>query len=326
MLIKIKGFIVIIMFLLFMLAGYTNVFASNNVPLPNRPMERDDQIFINGVRVHGVSQSDDGEVFVHLREVANILGHSIIRDDRRQSVNIFYGSAAPDIRREPVFFPAIIETSADRNSITRTYLLSEYENAAEILTDDFTEDGITYVLTRMTMEENPIMDGRIHTEVVQVEVSTSDITAVLAALGDTFMYSDDFGFEGDLTLRSDTIRTEVAGHRNEGFTSRETRTYPHLSSMDVALVPRTITVNGRTYYLENVEWTEARTETIDYRSLGTSFTANATYTRQGTRRITTGYLATAEFVGEVNKFDWGMTRYILTFEAVSGNNSNLETL
>ena len=305
---------------------YTNNIASHtsNVPLPNRPLEREEQIFIDGIRLLNVIHEETG-IYVQLRELVDAIGYNIIHDDRRQLVNV-YSSSPPDIRREPVLFPALVETSADRNTITRTYLVSEDENAAEIITDDFLENGITYVLTRMTKEENPIMDGRIHTEVVQVEVSTDEISAVLTALGDIFHYEDEFGFQGELQLRADTVRVEAAGHRNEGFTARQTRQYPHLSSRDVALVPRTITVSGRTYSLEDVQWTESRQETVDYRSLGTSFTANATYVRQGTRRITTGFLATEEFVGEVNQFDWGMTRYVLTFEAVSGNRPGLETV
>ncbi|MCL2400508.1 MAG: hypothetical protein FWC91_12290, partial [Defluviitaleaceae bacterium] len=263
---------------------------------------------------------------VQLRELADTISYTIIYDDRRQLVNVHSGESPPDIRREPVLFPILIENSADRNTITRTYMVGEHENAAEILTDDFVENGITYVLTGMTKEENPIMDGRIQQEVVQVEVSTDDIAAVLAALGDIFHYEDEFGFQGELQLRADTVRVEAAGHRNEGFTSRQSRSYPHLSSRDVALVPRTIQVNGRTYTLEDVQWTESRHDVVDYRSLGASFTANATYVRQGTRRITTGFLATAEFVGEVNQFDWNMTRYVLTFEAVSGNHPAIRSV
>jgi len=304
--------------------GNTLINTSTNVPLPNRPMEREDQIFIDGIRLHNVIHGDTG-TYVQLRELVDAIGYNIIRDDRRQLINV-YSDTAPDIRREAVFFPAIIEASADRNIITKTYLLSAYENPAEILTDDFTENGIAYVLTRMTKEENPIMDGRIHTEVVQVQVATDDISAVLAALGDVFHYEDEFGFQGELQLRADTVRVEVAGHRNEGFTSRQTRQFPHLSSRDVALVPRTVTANGHTYTLDDVHWTESRLDVIDYRSLGSSFTANATYVRQGTRRITTGFMATADFVGEVNQFDWGMTRYVLTFEAVQGNHPGLETV
>ena len=297
---------------------------TSNTPLPNRPMERENQIFVDGTRVHNVIQNETG-TYIQLHELVDIIGFNIIHDDRRQLINI-YSDIPPDIRREAVLFPSIVETSADRNTITRIYMLNDYENPAEILTDDFVENGITFVLSLMTKEVNPIMDGRIQTQVVQVEVSTDEISAVMAALGDVYHFEDEFGFQGDLQLRADTVRVEAAGHRNEGFTARQTRQYPHLSSRDVALVPRTIVVNNRTYTLEDVQWTEARQDVVDYRSMGSSFTANAIYVRQGTRRITTGFLATAEFVGDVNQFDWGMTRYVLTFDAVSGNHLEMETV
>jgi hypothetical protein len=69
-------------------------------------------------------------------------------------------------------------------------------------------------------------------------------------------------------------------------------------------------MNNRELTLANVEWT------TNYTADGSSFTAHATYTRDGVRRITTGYLATAEFEGLVNRYDWGMTRFVLTFQAV----------
>lgn len=293
---------------IFISGNFTEVDVFANVT--SRPANRPNQVFIDGVRLENVVIIDD-RTFIQLREFVDMTNLQLDLDEHRQLINVFSTDFPPDISRETVLFPAFVEFSADRSTITKTYLLNEHQNPAEIDIDEFIDNNTIYVLTSMSRVETPVISRKIHTETLQVEVGINNIRAVLEALGEVFWYYDAFlGYQGELHLRHDSIRVEESGFRNEGFTQTETRIYPNLPYRDVSLVPRTITISNRELTLIDVEWT------TNYTADGSRFTAHATYTRDGVRRLTTGYLATAEFEGVVNRYYSGMTKFVLTFQAV----------
>ena len=92
---------------------------SANVPLVNRPMNRENQVFIDGVRLDNVTVIND-RTYIQLRELVDRTNLQLILDEQRQLVNVFSSDAPPDISREAILFPALIEITADRSVITKT--------------------------------------------------------------------------------------------------------------------------------------------------------------------------------------------------------------
>ncbi|MDR0571586.1 MAG: hypothetical protein LBG48_01910 [Rickettsiales bacterium] len=307
------------LFLLF----FINIFAATSAPLSNIINKRSNQIFLDSVRIENTTIIDD-RTYIELREFVEKSGYSLIYDDKNQLINVYSTTQPPEIQRETVLFPIIVETSEDKSIIVKTYILDKNDNAAEIETNEFTDNDVLYSLLEMTKEDNPIIEKKMHTEIIQIELETDEINTVLSALGETYKYEDEFGFQGELKLKVDSIRTEIASYRNESYDISEKRSYPNLSSNDLSLIPKIITVNGNTLTLSDVQWTESRQDNIDFTDLGSIFTANAIYTGSNIKRVETGFLITADFTGEINRFDWEKTRYILTFKSVSGNRSDDE--
>ena len=61
-----------------------------------------------------------------------------------------------------------------------------------------------------------------------------------------------------LHLNTDSIRSSLAGYKNNSWTVSATRTYPNLSDMDLEFIPKTTTENGRTLQFANVQWADGQ--------------------------------------------------------------------
>jgi hypothetical protein len=141
-----------------------------------------------------------------------------------------------------------------RREIIRVYELRDNESPAQIPRHPFERDGFRFELAEIVRREIPAHSLREHTEIVSVSTSTNDLETVIRLLSPTLEYMSEDGYFGVLALDVTSIQIESQGTTSSNFTATQTREYPHLSSADTSLVPRTITHGGRTYNLANVEW------------------------------------------------------------------------
>ena len=192
--------------------------------------------------------------------------------------------------------------------IVKTYNLTIDQSPNAIPTESFEQDGWRYALTDITEQRNTSTATRIHTEPVELNTSTNAINDIMRQLAPTMDYHGDDGYIGTLTLDMSSVQCEAAGHKNSNYTVTATREYPHLSTMDLALIPKSITDNGRTLQLEDVSWEAQSLVGVDYNEIPDSYRAVVKYTATATRSVTTGYVTTAVYTGEVAK-ETGETIY-----------------
>ena len=200
-----------------------------------------------------------------------------------------------------------------RRELIRVYELRNNESPAQIPREPFERDGFRFELAEIVRREIPVHSTQDHVETVEISTQTNDLESVIRLLSPTMEYLRDDGYFGVLTLDISSIRIASQGTTSSSFTTTRTREFPHLSSPDTSLVPRTITENGVTYNLANVEWRSQATTSIDYRQVPTTFTAVATYSRVGTRTATIGYTTTAEFRGEISRITVGRMEFTAHF-------------
>ena len=84
----------------------------------------------------------------------------------------------------------------------------------------------------------------------------------------------------------------------------------------MALIPKSITDNGKTLTLVDVQWASAES-TDGEGGIVTHYTATASYTGSTSSRYATGYTVTADYVGEVAKTDCQVVTYTATFGSVA---------
>ena len=200
-----------------------------------------------------------------------------------------------------------------RREIIRTYELAAHEKPEDISRESFTREGWLFELADITRKETASVDAREHTETVNIDSATNDMSAVLALLAPTLEHQSEDGHIGVLHLDIASITIETAGTRSSSYTVSATREYPHLSSNDTSLVPKTITDGGRTLTLEGINWRTQNTVTVDYEQIPDSYTAVATYTGTASRTTVTGYTVTAEYSGTIAKVLTGRTVYTAYF-------------
>lgn len=215
----------------------------------------------------------------------------------------------------PLLYPSDIQGMEEEGVrwIIKTYELAPGENPNDIPREAFEREGWRYELTDIVKKETAAADTREHIETVTVNTDTKEMADIIKLLDPSMDYTSEDGYSGILALDITTILVETAGTKTSNYTVSATREYPHLSSNDTSLVPKTITDNGRTLTLEKVDWRSGNIETVDFNQLPGSYTAVATYIRTGTKNTVIGYVTTAEYKGTVAKLISGRTTYTAYF-------------
>lgn len=240
--------------------------------------------------------------------------------DGEQTVN-----ALPE---PPVLYPVEVQEytagDLDEPRISKTYELSLTDDPALIPTGDFERSGRTYTLLDIIKEDQTETDTKEHIEVITLETDTSDMAEILQLLEPELEITTEDGYTGVLTPDYPSIQVEASGYGTSSRTVSATRTYPNLSSADVALIPKTTEEGGCTLTLADVDWQEAATDYQDGYDLAIRYTATATYTGTATSKYATGYTVTADYKGDVTRTDCDTVRYTAVFASHGETQSDTE--
>ena len=218
-------------------------------------------------------------------------------------------------------YPADVQTiiNGDTRQIVKTYTLTAGQDPAGIPRGSFTRDGWRYTLADITERRTSNTDARSHTETVEISTDTNDLNEIIKLLEPTMNYQSGDGFSGTLALSITSVNCEAAGYRSSSYDATATREYPHLSTADTSLIPKTITDNGRTLTLDGVTWEAQNYTNVDYEDIPDSYRAVASYTANIPISVVTGYITTAEYTGEIAKSTAGDTVYTAYFEGTEIN-------
>jgi len=219
-------------------------------------------------------------------------------------------------KKFPKLYPVSVYESAENGvkQIIKTYELSESEKPEDIPCDSFQKGDFDYELTDIIKKETASADVKEHTKTVSLNTDTNDLNAIVKQLAQTVEYKSDDGYAGILSLDIKSIKVETAGTKTSNYTVSAVREYPNLSSNDTALIPKTITDNGRTMNIAGIEWRTQTSSSVDYQELPTTYTAVVSYTAAGSKTIVTGYAVTAEYKGSISKMITGKTVYTAIFD------------
>ena len=175
------------------------------------------------------------------------------------------------------------------------------------------QDGYFYTLESITKNTDFIVDKKEHKEIVTVESQSKNIGDIMPLLAKTKVVTTANGYNGTLNLDESSITVEAKGYKTNSKTVQASRTYPNLLNADLAYIPKSITENGTELELADVNWQKDLTYNPDDYAIGERYLAEALY--QGTKKYSyvTGYVVTAEYMGEVTKETAQKDIYTLTF-------------
>lgn len=206
-----------------------------------------------------------------------------------------------------VLYPAEVRTSEENGVIRleKVYYLSTHDDPAAIPTGDFDREGRHYTLLDVLKNDLSETDTKDYIEVITLDSSTKDMGEIIQTLEPEREITTEDGYTGVLKPDYTKITVEAAGYKTSSWTVSATRTYPNLSDADASLIPKSITDNGRTLTLADVDWQEA----------GEFYNATASYTGTASGRSVTGYTVTVEYSGEVAKTSCDTVIYTAVFSA-----------
>ena len=213
--------------------------------------------------------------------------------------------AADTLLLTPTLYPAEVNeyASGEEMRLERTYLLSPTDDPASIPIGDFEREGWHYTLLDVTRQENPKSDAKDYAEIYTLNTDTKDMEKIMPQLAAERTVTTEDGYTGTLVLDTSSIKVEAAGYNTSTKTVTATRTYPNLSDADISFVPKSITDNGRTMELADVQWQES----------DGFYHASATYTGKVSSKYATGYIVTADYSGEVVRTTMDDTIYTAIF-------------
>ena len=220
----------------------------------------------------------------------------------------------PAVTEVQVCYPTSVTRSEDGTEIRKVYDLSPEQDPAGIPRSDFEQDGFHYTLTDLLKQELPENESRQHTEHVSIESAKKDMESVLALLPQEREFITDDGLMGTLTLRLDTVQVEPSGYGSSTKEISTKRSYPNLAEQDTQYLPKTITENGKTLTLTDIQWQTDNTANLDGYAVADRYTAVATYSGSATSSYVKGYTVTADYAGTVSRIALNRVRYVAIFE------------
>lgn len=206
--------------------------------------------------------------------------------------------------------------------LIKTFTLPPGADPQQLIEEPFDQEGWHYIFADIVKEENQVSDRKYHTETVTLETDTKDLGKILAQLETTLDY-DDGTYSGVLTLDHTAIRTEAAGYTSQAKNVTATKTIGPLDRNDMSYVPATTVKDGVTLNLSNVDWQVIGTDLVGDTLAPASYQAVATYSGKSYHKVATGYVTSADYVGEITRSDVKSVTYKVTYLGTEAENSGL---
>ena len=206
----------------------------------------------------------------------------------------------------------IVQNLNGTQQVIKTFTITPDADPQDLIEEPFILEGFLYTFSDIVKVENRVEDTKQGTETVTVETAKKDLSAVLEKLPPTMEY-DDGKYAGTLALDHTSIHTEAAGYENRSSTLSTTKTIGPVDRNDLSYVPATAVKNGVTLKLANVDWQVIGTDLVGEYLAPSSYQAVATYTGKSYYNAATGYVTTAEYVGDITRDDVESITYTLTY-------------
>ncbi len=206
----------------------------------------------------------------------------------------------------------VVQNLNGSQQVVKTYTVAPDVDAQTLIEEPFQLEGFLYTYADIVKEENQVAERQSHTETVTVETAKKNLDVILEQLAPTMEY-DDGTWSGTLALDHTSIQTQAAGYTTGSSTVTATKTIGPLDRNDMSYVPATTVKNGVTLNLASVDWQVIGADLVGDVMAPCSYQAVATYTGKSYYSAATGYVTTANYVGEVTHEGVESVTYQVTY-------------
>lgn len=196
----------------------------------------------------------------------------------------------------------VVQNLNGSQQLIKTYVLPPDTDPQKLIEEPFEQEGYLYTFAEIVKEENRLSDALYHKETVTVETGSNDLSKILEQLEPSVEYNEG-GYKGTLALDHTSIHTEASGYETRSSTVTATKTIGPVDRNDMSYVPATTVKNGVTLNLSGVDWQVTGTDLVGDALAPASYQAVATYSGKSYYKAATGYVTTADYVGEISRDD-----------------------
>mgnify|MGYP001028635568 FL=1 len=229
------------------------------------------------------------------------------------------GAAALEVPTDTV-----VQNLNGSQQLIKTYVLPPDTDPQKLIEEPFEQEGYLYTFAEIVKEDNLAADSSYHRETVTVETGSNDLSKILEQLEPSIDY-DESGYKGTLALDHTSIHTEASGYETRSSTVTATKTIGPVDRNDMSYVPATTVKNGVTLNLSGVDWQVTGTDLVGDALAPASYQAVATYSGKSYYKAATGYITTADYVGEISRDDVESVTYKVMYLGTEGGSLEPDT-
>ncbi len=211
----------------------------------------------------------------------------------------------------------VVQNLNGSQQLIKTYVLSPDVDPQSLIEEPFEQEGYLYTFADIVKEENLLSDTLYHRETLTVETASNDLSKILEQLEPSIDY-DDGAYKGTLALDHTSIHTEASGYETRSNTVTATKTIGPVDRNDMSYVPATTVKNGVTLNLSGVDWQVTGTDLVGNALSPSSYQAVATYSGKSYYKTATGYVTTADYVGEISRDNVESVTYQVMYLGTEG--------
>ncbi len=212
----------------------------------------------------------------------------------------------------------VIQNLNGSQQLIKIYTLSPDADPQTLIEAPFDLEGYVYTFADIVKTENHAADTDRHTETVTLETSSNELSDILEQLAPTMEYNDGV-YTGTLALDHTSLRTEASGYTTKSRTVSATRTIGPVDRNDMSYVPSTTVKDGVTLSLTGVDWQITGTDVVGESLAPSSYQAVASYSGKTYYKAATGYVTTAQYVGEISRDELESITYQVTYIGEKGS-------
>lgn len=206
----------------------------------------------------------------------------------------------------------VVQNLNGSQQLIKTYTLPPDADPQTLIEAPFELEGYAYTFADIVKTENRVADTDRHTETVTLETTTNELTDILEQMAPTMEYDDGL-YAGTLALDHTSIRTEASGYTTKSRKVSTTKTIGPVDRNDMSYVPATAVKDGVTLNLSGVDWQVIGTDVAGDALAPCSYQAVASYSGKTYYQAATGYVTTANYVGEITRDNVESVTYQVTY-------------
>ncbi|NDO47834.1 hypothetical protein [Clostridium sp. MD294] len=196
--------------------------------------------------------------------------------------------------------------------LTKVYEVAEDFDPSALVENGYKKDGYLFAYHKTDKKVNENKQTKELSESIAIETATDNKQGILNRLPQTIEYNKE-DFTGVLSLKQDSIATEVAAYKTQNTTLSTVKEYTELMATDNSYIPQTAEKEGQTLQLTDVNWAVMGTGLSGDTLVPTEYKATATYSKTISDKVPSSYVTTAIYTGTVSKPEPTTITYTLTY-------------